>query len=509
MPLPAPQQSEEREEFIQRCMSDENVIEEFADNNQRHGVCSSLYEGTGNDNFSGKEMSQNLDYQGLKEGEYVQLKIGMAVTTGYLEEIIDNSTVIDPSTNSNLSPKDDDPIGLIRLVDVGESEADNYKLTNKIVARYLSEIRRLGMEREESENSKSKDQNKEVKHFKFEVTETKAERDIGIVKGYASTFGNIDRGGDLISQGAFSKSLARYKKQGRPIKMFYQHDNMEIIGGFPIDKVEETEFGLKVEGQINLNVQRGKEAYHLARQGVLTDFSIGYTVEDFEMRENYRELKELELWEVSLVGEPMNEMAVVTSVKSVPSVTDMKMASKEVPFREGEALARVKEFCGVKEKANRQYRRAFMYYDEKQADNPDSYKMLVTDIVDNEMKIIPKAVRKVSRNLEDYAEDLDLSENEYKKIKNNLIKLYEKMGKSYPYKELDKLFHIKDVWQIKDKKEFEALLRESGAFSRKAAVYLASQFNPGQSDSVEQKKNATDNDISELKQLIQQYKGIV
>ena len=88
--------------------------------------------------------------------------------------------------------------------------------------------------------------------------------------------------------------------------------------------MREDDKGLFVVGEINLGVRRGLEAYNLAKQGVLTDMSIGYSVIDFGMVKGIRELKEIELWEISLVSEPANPSAQIVQVKS--SVEDVKKA---------------------------------------------------------------------------------------------------------------------------------------------------------------------------------------
>jgi HK97 family phage prohead protease len=167
----------------------------------------------------------------------------------------------------------------------------------------------------------------EHKTFPFHLIQTKEIVDpntgvaYGIVSGYASTFDNVDRGGDVVLRGAFSKSLDRYKSTGRQIKLHYQHDSNSIIGGIKANNAREDEIGLYVEAELNLGVEKGKEAYLLAKQGVLQDFSIGYSINDYDLEKAQdgmlnRRLKELELWEVSMVGEPMNPKAQITSIKS-------------------------------------------------------------------------------------------------------------------------------------------------------------------------------------------------
>jgi HK97 family phage prohead protease len=115
--------------------------------------------------------------------------------------------------------------------------------------------------------------------------------------------------------GAFVKSVAKHANDGRQIRMYYQHDSKEIIGGFNPAFISEDPQGLKVVGEINLDVQRGREVYALAKQGVLGDFSIGYTVQDFDIKDGIRQLREIDLWEISIVSEPANPKAKILQVK--------------------------------------------------------------------------------------------------------------------------------------------------------------------------------------------------
>ena len=145
--------------------------------------------------------------------------------------------------------------------------------------------------------------------------EAKAD-DSGLFTGYASTFGNMDRGYDTIMQGAFAKSLMA----GRKPKMLWQHEWDQPIGLYK--SCMEDEKGLLVEGEINLKTQKGKEAYELLKQGALDAMSIGFRVKDSDITEGgVRMIKEAELWEISLVTFPMNEQALVTGVKSINELT--------------------------------------------------------------------------------------------------------------------------------------------------------------------------------------------
>lgn len=43
MPIPTPKKNEKRNDFIQRCMVDSTMINEFKNTNQRFAICSKVY----------------------------------------------------------------------------------------------------------------------------------------------------------------------------------------------------------------------------------------------------------------------------------------------------------------------------------------------------------------------------------------------------------------------------------------------------------------------------------
>jgi hypothetical protein len=74
--------------------------------------------------------------------------------------------------------------------------------------------------------------------------------------------------------------------------------------------------GLLVEGKFTMGTQRGAEARELAKDGALA-LSIGYATRDAEYVDGFRILKDVALYEVSLVSMPMNPEARLTSVKAL------------------------------------------------------------------------------------------------------------------------------------------------------------------------------------------------
>ncbi|WP_299932785.1 HK97 family phage prohead protease [uncultured Pelagimonas sp.] len=124
------------------------------------------------------------------------------------------------------------------------------------------------------------------------------------IEGYASLFGACDQGGDVVSKGAYARSLKKLESDNRAVKMLWQHDPAQPIGIW--DEVREDERGLYVKGRLLDSVEKGREAAALIEAGAIDGLSIGYrTVKAAKNDKGQRLLNELELWEVSLVTFPM------------------------------------------------------------------------------------------------------------------------------------------------------------------------------------------------------------
>jgi hypothetical protein len=140
---------------------------------------------------------------------------------------------------------------------------------------------------------------------------------VGMIRGYASTFGNVDLGGDMVVKGAFSKTLSENKN----IPILADHNTSKQIG-WNI-RAEEDMKGLYVEGEIDLQNPDGLTKHNLARRavdlGAKMGLSIGFqTIKAEPWKENptVRQLKEIKLFEYSLVTFPMNTDAMIMAAKN-------------------------------------------------------------------------------------------------------------------------------------------------------------------------------------------------
>ena len=157
----------------------------------------------------------------------------------------------------------------------------------------------------------------------------------GEFEGYASVFGVVDQGMDVVERGAFTKSIG----SGRKVKMLWQHDPSKVIGVW--DEIREDERGLFVKGRLLKDVALGREAMALMRAGAIDSMSIGYrTVEAMaEAGGRVRKLMEVDLFEVSVVTFPMNEAAMVTDVKSISTEREFEAFLRDAGYSRKDAAA--------------------------------------------------------------------------------------------------------------------------------------------------------------------------
>ena len=149
---------------------------------------------------------------------------------------------------------------------------------------------------------------REYKSFKFEL---ESADESGEFSGYAAVFGNKDSGGDIIEKGAFSKTI---REDFDRIKILSQHTDCELPIGKPLE-LREDDKGLFIRGKIS-DTAKGRDIQTLMKDGVL---NIGYdAVEfDYDSEQGVRRLKEIKLWEVSIVTWAMNDQAKIDEVKSL------------------------------------------------------------------------------------------------------------------------------------------------------------------------------------------------
>ncbi|RAJ24991.1 HK97 family phage prohead protease [Pedobacter cryoconitis] len=156
---------------------------------------------------------------------------------------------------------------------------------------------------------------KKLLHKSFEFNDITVDTESRTICGYASVFNVIDSDGDLITQGAFSKSLNENGVDSlKPrIVHLYQHNPVQLLGRPSV--LREDSKGLYFETTI-ADTALGNEVLELYRNGTIKEHSIGFQTVKSSNKGSYNEISEVKLFEFSSVTWGANEQAQFTGFKS-------------------------------------------------------------------------------------------------------------------------------------------------------------------------------------------------
>lgn len=150
------------------------------------------------------------------------------------------------------------------------------------------------------------------------------------VSGYASVFGVLDAHNEVVTKGAFKKSIQEHAPgvpgARRPIFHLWMH-KMEYPIAHPVE-LREDDYGLYFESEF-LNNQKATDVLEMYERGIIKQHSIGFFyerdkyfhVEKGAAGENYYEIKGARLFEFSSVLIGANEEAQTNWVKSAQNGT--------------------------------------------------------------------------------------------------------------------------------------------------------------------------------------------
>lgn len=300
--------------------------------------------------------------------------------------------------------------------------------------------------------------------------------------------------------GAFKKAIVSLRDRRKMLPMFFNHNPDEILGGFPVNDISERAGNLKMKAQLNLDIAKAKEVYSLIKQNVLTDVSVGVSIDPSKMKYDEQtdsmQVKEVsELFETSVVWSGANPEAVITSF-SATAYGDLPVADEGYPWDSDKAIGRIKKLTKSSDTPNTTYKEAFMWFDADNIDNFTAYKLPFADVIDGKLKAVPKALSAVVGAINGSRGGVKIPKNDESKIKRNINKYYAKMGQ-------DKVFAIKyiDEYNIVD---CEKLLINSKLSKSEAKTVISLIKKDGKGDVAVSNGSLSGEEINQLLDLLNQ-----
>lgn len=171
----------------------------------------------------------------------------------------------------------------------------------------------------------------------------------GIIEALVATY-DLDSAGDRIVPGAFEKTLSEWQESGQslPFIWSHMHDDLDAYLGDVIE-ARETDEGLWVKAQIDLDDDKSRKAYRLLKGGRVRNYSFAYEVRDSEEKDGELLLRDLKLFEVgpTLIGMNQQTRTLVVKAMQRDAAAQRKAgrvisAANEESLREAsDAIARV------------------------------------------------------------------------------------------------------------------------------------------------------------------------
>lgn len=194
--------------------------------------------------------------------------------------------------------------------------------------------------------------------IKNALIRVKAGPDDGLEEGqftaYASTFTRIpDFYGDVVAPGAFAKTLTAWAAKDSVIPLLFGHrmDDPDFNIGHVVTAVED-EHGLLVTAQLDLDNPKAAQTYRLLKGRRIDQMSFAYDVLDEAQVEvdggKANELRELSLYEVSVVPIGANQDTEVLAVKAqTDALTASIKAGRVLAQKHIDSLRGAQEAIGV------------------------------------------------------------------------------------------------------------------------------------------------------------------
>lgn len=147
--------------------------------------------------------------------------------------------------------------------------------------------------------------------------------DQGAFDALVSVFGNVDSGGDIVDKGAFAESLAQWNASGKQIPVVWDHQWDDIWAHIGGATAEETDDGLLLHAQLDLDNPTAVQAYKLLKDGRVSEFSFaarvredGWSLETTEDGRVVQHLTGLDLIEAGPTLKGANPDTALVSIKN-------------------------------------------------------------------------------------------------------------------------------------------------------------------------------------------------
>lgn len=139
--------------------------------------------------------------------------------------------------------------------------------------------------------------------------------------------------------------------------------------------------------------------------------------------------------------------------KSVVPFQDWPLADRGRPWDKRAAESRIRKWAKGEdgEVDFAKYRRAFVWYDSEKPENLTSYKLLICDVIDGNVRAVPRAIFAAGAVVQGARGGLDIPQSDLPRVKSHLAKYYRKMDMEPPWEREGKgiaNLNFEELWAL-------------------------------------------------------------
>jgi hypothetical protein len=118
---------------------------------------------------------------------------------------------------------------------------------------------------------------------------------------------------------------------------------------------------------------------------------------------------------------------------AVTRFQDLPLASRDREWDGDVADDHVRAWADARDEPNEKYRDAHVWYDSDEPDDFKSYKLLIADVIDGRLMVVPRGVMAAAAVMQGARGGVDLPGDDVDRVKSHLAKYYAKMGDRAPW----------------------------------------------------------------------------
>ncbi len=118
---------------------------------------------------------------------------------------------------------------------------------------------------------------------------------------------------------------------------------------------------------------------------------------------------------------------------SVSRFSDLPLAERSRRWDGAAAEKRVRKWADAQDGPNPKYRRAHLWYDESKPDQFTAYKLLIADVVDGQLRAVPRGIIAAAGIVDGARGGLNVPAADIPKLRRHLSRYYAKLGDEPPW----------------------------------------------------------------------------